>query len=169
MIIDTNNKQHSPRSPLKKCEEELIVTLLMSTIKNNVEIYHKDFNPIAQGTPFYLRKVPKGEMFDYLNYLNFTTLCGNFSILSEAVRIFEIICNKKPDIVHQQTVHRILGVCCLIVAKFYYDGYNSLHFGQVLGVRKEKLIIMESFLFFDVLEGKLNFIKNDNNEKMMIE
>ena len=85
------------------------------------------------------------------------------------VKIFEIICNKSPDIVHRQTVHRILGVCCLIVAKFYYDGYNSLHFGQVLGVKKEKLILMESFLFLDVLEGKLNFIKNDNNEKMMME
>ena len=143
MIIEANNKQHSPRSPLKKCEEELIVTLLMATIKNIVEKYHKDINKTAQETPFYLRKAPKGEMFDYLNYLNFTTLCGNFSILSEAVRIFELICNKRPSIVHQQTVHRILGVCCLIVAKFYYDGYNSLHFGQVLGVRREKLDIME--------------------------
>ena len=60
----------------------------MSTIKNTVEKYHKDFNLIAQSTPFYLQKEPKGEMFDYLNYLNFTTLCGNFSILSEAVRIY---------------------------------------------------------------------------------
>ena len=61
MIIEANNKQHSPRSPLKKCEEELIVTLLMTTIKNIVEKYHKDINTTAQETPFYLRKAPKGE------------------------------------------------------------------------------------------------------------
>ena len=58
MIIETNFKQHSPRSPLNKCEEELIVTLLMTTIKNIVEKCHKDFNPTAQSTPFYLRKAP---------------------------------------------------------------------------------------------------------------
>lgn len=51
-------------------------------------------------------------MLEYLNFLTFTALSGNYFVLIEAVRIFERAVNKKPDILDSTTVHRILGVCC---------------------------------------------------------
>jgi len=71
-------------------------------------------------------------------------LNGNFYILADAVRMFEKVCIKRAEIIHQNTIHRILGTCCLIVAKFHYDGYNSKDFGKVLGVRRNKMATMEN-------------------------
>jgi len=65
--------------------------------------------------------------------------------LIEAIRIFESACLKGPEIIHKQTVHRILGTCCLIAGKFYYDGYNSGGFEKLLGVKKSKLDEMEKY------------------------
>jgi len=58
-------QQISPRSSLNVCEEELILTTLVSKINELTKKIHKDFNPIAQGTPFYLSKTPTGELADY--------------------------------------------------------------------------------------------------------
>jgi hypothetical protein len=85
------------------------------------------------------------------------TLSSNYYILIEAVRIFEIACGKSPEIIHNNTIHRILGTCCMVAAKFYYDGYNSKGCEQMLGVRRSKLCEMEKVLFYDVLGGFINF------------
>lgn len=98
--------QISPRSSLTVCDEELILTTLVSKINELTKKFHKDFNPIAQATPFYLSKTPTGELADYLNYQNFTTLNGNFYILADAVRIFEKVTKKRSEIIHQNTIHR---------------------------------------------------------------
>ena len=75
-----NRKTMSPRSSLTCCDAELILTSLNYKILMLMKECHKEFNPIAQGTPFYLRKKPNGEMIDYLSYLNFTTLNSNFYV-----------------------------------------------------------------------------------------
>ena len=75
------------------------------------------------------------------------TLGGNYYILIEAVRIFEIACGMGGEIIHKNTIHRILGTCCMVAAKFYYDGYNSKGCEQMLGVRRSKLHEMEKVLF----------------------
>lgn len=74
------------------------------------------------------------------------------------MRLFEKVSLTEPDLIHEQTVHRIIGTCCLITAKFCYDGYNSKGFEKVLGVRKSKMSEMEYVLFIDVLKGSLSVV-----------
>lgn len=146
----TDPKKVSPRSSLTNCDEKLILNALVLKIDEIVQKLHKEFNPIAQSTPFYLRKKPKGQLQEYLNYLCFTTLGGNWYVLAEAIRLFEKVSLTEPDLIHEQTVHRVIGTCCLVIAKFCYDGYNSSGFEKVLGVRKSKMAEMEQVLFLDV-------------------
>lgn len=148
----------SPRSSLTCTEADLILKTLAAKVNSLVTKLHKDFNPIAQGTSFYLKKNPAGEMIDYLSYLNWTTLNSNHYVLAEAVRIFGIICEVKPAIIHEQTIHRLLGCCCLLAGKFYYDGYNPKGFEKILGVRKNKLASMENYLFMEVLGCSLRVL-----------
>lgn len=89
----------------------------------------------------------------------FTTLGGNWYVLAESIRLFERVSEIQPDLIHENTLHRIIGGCCLIIAKFSYDGYNSKGFEKVLGVRKSKMSEMEHILFIDVLRGNLNVVK----------
>jgi len=151
-------KNVSPKSSLTICEEKLIIESLVAKIDCIIGKLNKEFNPIAQATPFYLRKKPTGVMEDYLNYLCFTTLAGNWYIMAEAIRIFELVAQKREEIIHENSVHRLIGCCCLIAAKFSYDGYNSKGFEKVLGVRKSKMADMEKFLFLDVLNGSLELL-----------
>ena len=160
-------KNVSPKSSLTICEEKLIIESLVAKIDCIIGKLNKEFNPIAQATPFYLRKKPTGVMEDYLNYLCFTTLAGNWYIMAEAIRIFELVAQKREEIIHENAVHRyiffnnklrLIGCCCLIAAKFSYDGYNSKGFEKVLGVRKSKMADMEKFLFLDVLNGSLELL-----------
>jgi len=157
-------KKVSPKSSLTICEEKLIVESLVSKIDCIMGKLNKEFNPIAQATPFYLRKKPTGAMEDYLNYLCFTTLAGNWYIMAEAIRIWELVAQKREEIIHENSVHRLIGCCCLLAAKFSYDGYNSKGFEKVLGVRKSKMADMEKFLFLDVLNGNLELLPKNKKQ-----
>lgn len=64
-ISKTDAKKVSPRSSLTNCEEKLILEALVMKINEIVVKHHKEFNPIAQSTPFYLRKKPQGQLQDY--------------------------------------------------------------------------------------------------------
>lgn len=139
-----NIKKVSPKSSLTDCEEKLVLESLVRKINEILAKNHHDFNPIAQSTPFWLKKKPTGLMEDYLTYLCFTTLAGNMYVLAEAIRIFENVVKKKSEIIHENTVHRIIGCCCLLAGKLCYDGYNSKGFEKVLGVRRSKMSEMEN-------------------------
>jgi hypothetical protein len=56
----------SPRSSLTCNEADLILKTLAAKVNSLVTKLHKDFNPIAQGTSFYLKKNPAGEMIGNL-------------------------------------------------------------------------------------------------------
>ena len=105
-ITKNNIKKTSPRSSLTVCEEKLILEALVRKINLILEENNKEFNPIAQATPFHLKKKPSGQMNDYLNYLCFTTLAGNWYVLAEAIRLFELVSKNRPDIIHENTIHR---------------------------------------------------------------
>jgi len=72
-LAKINAKKVSPKSSLTVCEEKLILESLKRKIDNILSKLNKDFNPIAQSTPFWLKKKPTGIMEDYLTYLCFTT------------------------------------------------------------------------------------------------
>jgi hypothetical protein len=105
-ITKKNIAKISPRSSLTVCEEKLILEALVRKVNEIVAENHKEFNPIAQATPFHLKKKPAGQMVDYLNYLCFTTLAGNWYVLAEAIRLFELVSKHRSDIVHENTIHR---------------------------------------------------------------
>lgn len=63
-----NIKKVSPKSSLTDCEEKLILESLVRKINEVLKDAHQDFNPIAQSTPFWLKKKPSGLMEDYLTY-----------------------------------------------------------------------------------------------------
>ena len=52
----------SPRSSLTGTDADLILKTLASKVTSILAKLHKDFNPMAQGTSFYLQKKPGGEM-----------------------------------------------------------------------------------------------------------
>jgi len=159
-LVSKEKKIVSPRSSLNNRETELVVNSLVMKIELLVKKHHKVFNPIAQASLYYLKQKPNGEMLDYLTYLNFTTLNSNCYVLAEAVRIFEMICESKGQIIHEQTVHRLIGCCCLLAGKLHYDNYNPKGFDKILGVRKNKLAMMENEIFIDILQCNLKLLSN---------
>jgi hypothetical protein len=83
----------SPRSSLTCTEADLILKTLAAKVNSLVTKLNKDFNPIAQGTSFYLKKNPAGEMIGNLfgnkNQLPpiFSTKLFNFSSFNSLVLI----------------------------------------------------------------------------------
>ena len=136
----------------KKCENS--IETLCFLINQKVEMIHKDFNPIAQGTPFFVRKEIKINLSEYLENLRHFFLKGSEFVLEQTVRLFLEVCKNKREIVHKQTLHRILGICGIIVAKYCFDGFNPQGFNSFLGVNKKKLPEMEFYIFIDVLYGR---------------
>lgn len=61
-LVTKEQKIVSPRSSLNNRETELVMRSLVLKIDLLVKRYHKDFNPIAQASLFYLNKKPNGEM-----------------------------------------------------------------------------------------------------------
>lgn len=155
---DTFPKVYTQKLLFQYSFEKHSLTLLKEVMETHLDKYHKDFNPIAQSTPFYIsRKFPENFNLDNFQiYLRDNVLEGNIFLLWKSMKIYEKCCQHKPSIIHKNTMIRLFVSCCLLTGKFYLDDFGPKNIINLMAVKSVKKICeMESMQFIDILDGKL--------------